>query len=207
MFLTKSPNHPAFDPILVRDPVFLRTGKLSDHAQWAALREESREHLIAWEEDWAPHHLTISAFKRRLASAAQDARRGGGLSLFIFRRDDRALVGGVTLTNIRYGASRSGILGYWIGAPFARQGYGSAAVKAVVDHAVDAINLHRIVAACQPGNAASQNLLERCGFKQEGLARDYLKINGAWRDHLIYSLIAPDHDARASKPDLSPNLR
>jgi ribosomal-protein-alanine N-acetyltransferase len=207
MFLTKSPSHPAFDPVLVRDPIFLRTGKLTDHAQWSKLREESREHLIAWEEDWAPQHLSISAFKRRLSSAAQDARRGGGLSLLIFRRDDRVMVGGVTLTNIRYGASRSGILGYWIGAPFARQGYGSAAVKAVIDHAFDTINLHRIVAACQPENAASQNLLERCGFRKEGVARDYLKINGAWRDHLIYSRIAQDNDVKTGDSALSPNLR
>lgn len=207
MFLTKSPSHPAFDPILVREPVYLRAAKPSDHTEWAALREKSREHLIAWEEDWAPHQLSFPAFKRKLASQAKDARRGGGLSLLIFRRDDHTLVGGVTLTNIRYGASRSGILGYWIGEPFARRGYGSAAVHAVTDHAFDAINLHRVVAACQPENAASQNLLERAGFRKEGLAREYLKINGAWRDHLIYSLLATDRSAPAPGRSISSTLR
>lgn len=207
MFLTKSPSHPAFDPVLVRDPVYLRTAKLSDHSEWMALREMSREHLIAWEEDWAPHDLSLSAFKQRLAAQAKDARRGGGLSLLIFRRQDRVLVGGATLSNIRYGASRSGILGYWIGAPYARRGYGSVAVRAVIDHAFEAINLHRIVAACQPENAASQNLLERCGFRKEGLARGYLKINGEWRDHLIYSLIAADHSKPSAHPPISSTLR
>lgn len=197
MFLTKSPSHPAFDPILVRDAVLLRAGKPSDHAQWAALREESRMHLVEWEEDWPPHHATLSAFKRRLGVHAKDARRGGGLSLFVFRRDDRALIGGVTLSNIRYGAARSGLLGYWIGAPHAGKGYGKAAVMAMIDHAFDVINLHRIVAACQPDNAASQNLLRRCGFRREGLARDYLKINGEWRDHQIFALTTIEHQAAA----------
>ncbi|WDI31416.1 GNAT family protein [Hyphococcus flavus] len=192
MFLTKSPSHPAFDPILVRDPVYLRTAKLSDYEQWASLREISREHLIAWEEDWAPDQLSIAVFKRRLASQAKDAKRGGGLSLSVFRRDDRVMVGGVTLTNVRYGASRSGILGYWIGAPYVRLGYGAKAVAAMLDHLFDAISLNRVIAACQPENIASQKLLERCGFKKEGLARDYLKINGAWRDHLIYAVTAAD---------------
>ena len=207
MFLTKSPSHPAFDPVLVRDPVYLRAAKPSDYSDWAALREQSRKHLIAWEENWAPHELSLNAFKRRLAAQSKDARRGGGLSLLAFRRDDRAIVGGVTLTNIRYGASRSGILGYWVGEPYARQGYGSAAVRAVIDHAFDTIELHRIIAACQPENVASQNLLERCGFRKEGLARDYLRINGAWRDHLIFSLIAADRSGEPEPGAISSTLR
>ncbi len=197
MFLTKSPSHPAFSPILVRDPVVLRAAELADHSQWFSLREQSREHLIAWEEDWAPDQLTLSHFKRRLAVQVKDARRGGGLSLLSFRRADRVLVGGVTLTNIRYGASRSGIIGYWVGAPHIRQGYGSASVNALIDHAFDTINLHRLVAACQPENVASQKLLERCGFRREGLAKDYLKINGVWRDHLIYAQTAADRSSQS----------
>ncbi|WP_425409129.1 GNAT family N-acetyltransferase [Hyphococcus sp.] len=207
MFLSKSPNHPAFDPVLVCDPVYLRTAKSSDYAEWSQLREQSREHLIAWEEDWAPQDLSHAVFKRRLAAQTRDAQRGGGLSLLIFRRNDRVIVGGVTLSNIRYGAARSAILGYWVGSPYLRCGYASSAVRAIVDHAFDAIGLHRLVAACQPENAASQNLLDRCGFKQEGLAREYLKINGAWRDHLIFSLIADDNRIPAPAISASPTLR
>src|SRR5690606_2261601 len=110
-------------------------------------------------------------------------------------------VGGVTLSNIRYGASRSAQLGYWVGAPYVRRGYGAAAVKALSAHAFETIDLNRLVAACQPGNIASQKLLERCGFTREGLARDYLMINGQWRDHYIYAQTAGDY--RRLQNDLS----
>ena len=192
MFLIKSPPRSAFDPILVRDPVLLRAGKLSDYPHWATLREESRSHLVLWEEDWAPHELAPAYFKRRLKLSEREMRRGSSLPLFIFRCGDEAMVGGASLSNIRYGASRSAHLGYWVGAPYTRRGYGAAAVRALLEHAFETIELNRVEAACQPENAASMRLLNALGFKQEGLARGYLRINGAWRDHLIFAFTAED---------------
>ena len=174
MLFAPAPSNPAFQPLLVQDPVLLRAGAVSDYPAWLSLRERSRAHLTEWEESWTPEQATLSAFKRRLRNYDREARRGGGLSLLVFRLSDNVLVGGATLTNIRYGASRSGVLGYWVGAPFT------------------------IVAACQPGNIASQKLLERSGFVREGRARDYLKINGAWRDHDIYAITAADHRKAAA---------
>ena len=87
------------------------------------------------------------------------------------------------------------MIGYWIGAPFARQGYGRAAIASVVEYAFQEMKLNRLEAACQPDNAASVRLLENSGFRYEGLARDYLRINGDWRDHLIYAAIARDFGA------------
>ncbi len=165
---------------------------MGDYGAWADLREESRRHLIAWEDDWAPEALGVSSYKRRLKLFEREIRQGRGVSLFVFLRESRVLVGGVTLTNIRYGAARAGTLGYWIGAPFTRRGYGAAAVKALAVHAIDAIGLNRIEAACQPDNVASEALLLKCGFACEGCARDYLRINGEWRDHDLYALTAAD---------------
>jgi ribosomal-protein-alanine N-acetyltransferase len=196
MLFASAPPNPAFVPVLVHDPLLLRAGTATDHEAWTSLREASRDHLLPWEEAWTAEHLTLAAFKRRLKTYDRDARRAGGLSLLAFRRGDLAMVGGVTLSNIRYGAARSGVIGYWIGAPFVRQGYGTAAVSGVVAHAFSAIDLNRLVAACQPENVASQKLLERCGFVREGLARDYLRINGAWRDHYIYAITAAAFRAR-----------
>ena len=192
MFLIKSPPRSAFDPVLVRDPVLLRAGRLADYPKWALLREESRDHLVRWEEDWAPHELAPAFFKRRLKLSDREMRRGSSLPLFIFRRSDGTLLGGASLSNIRYGASRSAHLGYWIGASYTRRGYGAAAVRALLDHAFDTIGLNRVEAACQPENAASRLLLEGLGFRGEGLARSYLKINGAWRDHVIFAFTAED---------------
>ncbi len=199
LFATEPPN-PAFNPVLVHDSVMLRRGTITDYPAWLALREESRAHLTAWEESWTTEQATLSAFKRRLRTYERDARRGGGLSLLVFRLKDNALAGGATLTNIRYGASRSGILGYWIGAPYTRRGYGAAAVAAMKIHAFERLGLNRLVAACQPENIASQKLLEGSGFAREGLARDYLKINGDWRDHFIYALTAADYGKTGPSP-------
>ncbi len=193
MLFTTAPSNPAFNPVLVEEPLILRAPAPSDYAAWAALREDSRAHLTEWEERWTQEQASLAAYKQRLRLYDRDRRRGGGLYLFAFRMKDNALVGGVTLSNIRYGASRSALLGYWVGAPYVRRGYGTAVVKAIAAHAFDAIELNRLAAACQPENIASQNLLERCGFSREGLARDYLMINGAWRDHFIYALIASDY--------------
>ncbi len=192
MFQLNTPSRAVFDPVLVRDPVYLRLPAAGDYAPWARLREESRTHLVLWEEDWSPEDLSYSAFRRRLKRIERDARRGGGLSLFVFERETRILVGGTTLTNIRYGAARAGNLGYWVGASHARRGYGAAAVKAVLGHAFDTIGLNRVEAACQPENQASRGLLAKCGFRREGCAKDYLKINGRWRDHDLFAITAQE---------------
>lgn len=190
MFLLKSPHRSAFDPVLVFDPVFLRCPEIGDYEAWAALREDSRAHLIRWEQDWSPEYITYASYKQRLRQFERDAKRSSSLSLFAFRSEDHALVGGLTLSHIRYGASRAATLGYWIGAPFARQGYGKATVEAALAHAFDGLDLNRVEAACQPGNIASQRLLLACGFALEGHAEDYLKINGQWREHDLFALTA-----------------
>ncbi len=196
MFLLKSRNRSAFDPILVRDPVYLRSPQLSDYDSWRSLREDSQAHLTRWEQDWTAENLTLSSFRQRLRHFERDARRASGLSLFCFRNEDDALVGGLSLTNIRYGAARAGSLGYWIGAPFTRQGMGKALVEALLGHAFDGLNLNRVEAACQSENSASQHLLAGCGFALEGHAQDYLKINGAWRNHDLFAITARAYRCR-----------
>lgn len=200
MLFTTAPSNPAFNPVLVHEPVLLRAAAPSDYAAWASLREASRTHLTEWEEAWTAEQAGPAAFRRRLKLYERDRRRGGGLSLLLFRMSDNALLGGVTLSNIRYGAARSAHLGYWVGAAHVRRGYATAAVQALAAHAFGTIDLNRLAAACQPENIASQKLLERCGFTREGLARDYLMINGQWRDHFIYALTARDYRAQGNKP-------
>ena len=111
---------------------------------------------------------------------------------FLFRRTDNALVGGLTLANVRRGVAQAASLGYWIGKPYARCGLMSAAVRTLIPFGFGTLRLHRLEAACIPGNRASVRLLEKTGFKREGFAREYLCINGVWQDHLLYALIKSD---------------
>lgn len=192
MFQLQQRSATAFDPILVRDSITLRSPRLRDYGDWVALRKASRAHLTRWENVWSDNDLSLAAFRRRLRVWERQRRKASGLCLFIRRMDDDQLIGGVTLSNIRFGAARTGVVGYWIGAPFVRQGYGRLAVDEAVIHGFESIGLNRIEAACQPENHASGKLLQSLGFQLEGRARGYLRINGEWRDHDIYALIESD---------------
>ncbi|MDP2409393.1 MAG: GNAT family protein [Pseudolabrys sp.] len=179
-------------PAITGAGVILRAPQSSDHAEWAALRESSRSFLTPWEPIWPADDLTRGAFRRRLKRYAEDQRNDLAYAFLIFRSEDNALVGGLTLANIRRGVAQAGSIGYWIGAPFARRGYMSAAMRALVPFGFRTLRLHRLEAACIPGNAASVRLLEKTGFTREGYARAYLCINGVWQDHLLYARLQDD---------------
>ena len=172
--------------------VRLRTPQMSDYAEWAELREHSRSFLTPWEPTWPKDDLTRTAFRRRLRRYAQDIRDDQAYPFFVFRAPDDALLGGLTLSNIRRGVAQSCALGYWMGAPYAGRGHMTAAVRAVLPFVFDTLCLHRLEAACLPHNLPSIRLLERVGFQREGLARRYLCINGVWQDHLLYALLRDD---------------
>jgi len=171
------------------DRVTLRVPQMGDFEEWAELREASRDFLAPWEPTWPADDLSRASFRRRLRRYAEDQRSDLAYPCFIFRNEDQKLVGGVTLTNIRRGVAQAGSLGYWMGAAYARQGYMTAAVRALVPFAFSTLKLHRIEAACIPENAASVRLLEKTGFVREGYAREYLCINGIWQDHLLYAQV------------------
>jgi [ribosomal protein S5]-alanine N-acetyltransferase len=167
--------------------VTLRTPQMTDYAEWAAVREKSREFLTPWEPTWPVDDLTRGAFRRRIRRYAEDLRSDQGYAFVILRNPDGVLVGGLTLANIRRGVAQAASLGYWMGLPFIRHGYMTAAVGAIIPFAFTTLRLHRLEAACIPTNTASIRLLEKTGFVREGYAREYLCINGIWQDHLLYA--------------------
>ena len=179
-------------PAITGEGVVLRAPQTSDYAEWAALREASRDFLTPWEPTWPADDLTRSSFRRRIKRYSEDQRSDLAYAFFVFRKHDEVLVGGLTLANIRRGCAQAGSLGYWMGAAFARQGHMTAAVTAIIPFAFGSLKLHRIEAACIPANVASVRLLEKTGFKREGFARQYLCIDGAWQDHLLYARIKDD---------------
>jgi len=178
--------------VLMGETVYLRPPRYSDWRSWAALREQSRSFLVPWEPTWPADALSRAAFRRRQRLIALEWHEDSGYSFLIFRRADHKLLGGVTLSNVRRGIAQTASLGYWIGGPFAHQGYMTAALQCLLPFAFDRLGLHRIEAACLPHNEASRRLLEKIGFKQEGLARGYLRINGTWQDHVLYALLRDD---------------
>ena len=173
-------------PSVAGEGVLLRMPQATDCADWTALREASRDFLTPWEPTWPADDLSRGAFRRRIRRYAEDLRTDQGYAFLIIRSSDNALVGGLTLANIRRGVAQAGSLGYWMGQPFARQGYMTTAVRAIIPFAFATLRLHRLEAACIPTNAGSIRLLEKTGFVREGYAREYLCINGMWQDHLLY---------------------
>lgn len=171
--------------------VYLRAPEPRDYQDWADLRDASRIFLTPWEPTWAQDETSRGSYRYKLRRYVEDARDDKAHALFVFRESDDALLGGVTLSNIRRGVAQTGSLGYWAGEVYAGKGYITAAVRAVVRYAFDDLDLHRVEAACQPDNLASRRVLEKAGFTQEGAARSYLKINGAWRDHLLFAVVNP----------------
>ncbi len=174
----------------------LRLPRHADFRIWAALRHQSRDFLSPWEPVWADDHLTRKSFTARVYWAQRSVGQGSAVPLFIFRRADDALLGAITMDNVRRGPAQSATLGYWIGVPFARQGYMREAIGGVCHYAFRAMDISRLEAACLPENAASRGVLETSGFKYEGVAQSYLQINGRWRNHVLYANLRNDRRGR-----------
>lgn len=174
----------------------LRLPQHSDFNAWTALRQDSRDFLVPWEPTWSADHLSRKAFTNRVYWAQRASRAGTSIPFFLERNVDGALLGAITIDNIRRGPAQMATIGYWIGAPHARQGYMAEAIEAVTRHAFTVLDLSRIEAACLPDNAASRAALERAGFKYEGVAQSFLQINGRWRTHVLYANLRHDRRGR-----------
>lgn len=183
-------------PRVETERLVLRLPEHSDYRHWAGLREHSASFLVPWEPTWSPDHLTRRSFTNRVNWSARLHAKGVGIPFFIMRHEDGQLVGAITLDNIRRGPAQAGTVGYWIGAPYARQGYMREALQGLVGYSFRTLDLSRLEAACLPENAASRGVLEKSGFKYEGVAQSYLQINGRWRNHVLYANLRTDRRGR-----------
>ena len=182
----------ATGPVVEGAGVLLRPPRTGDYSAWADLREHSRDYLQPWEPSWPDDDLTRAAYRRRLGVYAREMELGHAWPFFVFDLSGRTLMGAITLSNVRRGVAETGTLGYWVGQPFAGLGVATAAVQAMTGFAFRSVRLHRLEASCLPANMASRRVLEKAGFLKEGEARAYLKINGAWADHILFGLVADD---------------
>ena len=179
-------------PRLSDGPVYLRPPALADFEEWARLRQESREFLAPWEPLPLDNEFSKFNFRSRIKHYQHQAKADRAYAFFIFHHERDQFLGAITASNIRRGAAQICSVGYWIGKPYARQGYMGHALKAVLDHTYNGLGLHRVEAACLPSNRASIALLRHCGFAEEGRARRYLNIAGKWQDHLLSAHLSKD---------------
>ncbi|MGB0959460.1 MAG: GNAT family N-acetyltransferase [Halocynthiibacter sp.] len=184
--------------IIETERLTLRPPLQNDYRNWSTLRYDSMGFLKPWEPTWAEDHLTRKGFSNRVYWAKRAIGQKRALPLFLERRVDKTLVGGITLDNILRGPQQVGTLGYWVGEPFARHGYMREAIEAVVHHGFHRLELSRIEAACLPENVASRGVLEKSGFKYEGVAQSYLQINGRWRNHVLYANLRADRRGKTT---------
>lgn len=178
--------------------LLLRAPQVSDFEQWSRLRSASRNHLIPWEPSWSPDDLSRAMYRKRLRAYAKDIREDTAYPFFIVDLETTALVGGITLSNVKRGSSQSASVGYWMGVSYAGQGRMQEAVRTLLPFAFSILRLNRVEAATMPANTSSIRVLENCGFEREGLAKSYLKINGRYEDHYLYARVSADRAAELS---------
>ena len=177
---------------LTGERVFLRPPKRRDALKWQKLRMSSKTFLVPWEPSWDASSCSRRAYLRYFKNSNYLANMDRAYSFLIFKIDDNTLLGGINIGNVRRGVSQSASLGYWIGEKHSRNGYMKEALKLLIPSLFVDLRLNRIEAATLEENIASKNLLKKIGFKKEGVLRKYLKINGTWRDHILYGLLEND---------------
>ena len=179
----------------------MRLPQINDYSDWVNIRKRSEEFLARWEPYRDKDFYSLRLFKARLKWSKENFKKKRVIHVFIFKREGAILIGAITLDNLKRGAAQSGSVGYWIGEQYAGKGYMSEALNALIFLAFNELDLSRIEAATLPENAASRKLLEKSGFKYEGVAQSYLKIAGRWRNHVMYSLLRNDRRGRGAKLD------
>jgi len=172
--------------------IYLRRPHETDFESWKGLREKSEAELRPFEPTWQEDEIALSGFKRRLKIYKIHQMRKTGDSFFIFHKNTHALLGAITLSNIRYGEVQTASLGYWLGTEYTGHGYMRETLLLLSLYSFQTLGLNRLEAACIKENQRSQKVLQNMGFTAEGILRSYFRINGEWRDHILYSRLKND---------------
>lgn len=168
----------------------LRPLERRDREAWHSLRLRNREWLSPWEsqDPRGPGNLpTFTEYVRAQAKAAREQTSFGWVIT-----EGGPLLGHITLSHIAWGAICSATIGYWVSHHRAGEGIAPRAVALVTDFALGDLGLHRVEINIRPENTASRRVVEKLGFRREGTRERYIYIDGAWRDHLAYALVASD---------------
>ena len=184
--------------ILKTNKVELRVPHYSDFDQWRHLRENSKTFLELWEPKRGNDFFKRRAFNNRVKWAKKSSQAGQAYQFFIFDKF-QTLLGSITIENIRKDPSNTATLGYWLGKEHTGKGFMREAALTIIDFSFNTLNISRLEAATLPENKSSRGLLERVGFKYEGVGQSYLQINGRWRNHVLYGLLRNDRRGRVEE--------
>jgi [ribosomal protein S5]-alanine N-acetyltransferase len=181
------------EPDLLDLPVSLRPVRVKDAAAW----RDTRVRNAGWLRAWEPTNPETPLYRSSLGpyvSMARTMRREArqGLTVPWVVTYGGRFAGQLTVGSIVWGSARSAQVGYWIDEAHAGRGVIPTALAMAMDHCFFVIGLHRIEATIRPENHASRRVVEKLGFREEGLRRRSLHIDGAWRDHLCYAMTAED---------------
>jgi len=175
--------------VLREGSLVLRPLRLRDRAAWQRVRAANADWLRPWEAT-SPHPLPPVGFAAYVTETHRQARRGEGLTFAV--DVDGELVGQVSVAPILLGSLRSASIGYWVSRHVAGRGIIPTAVALAGDHCFTELGLHRLEINIRPENAASLRVVAKLGFRDEGVRRRYLHIDGDWRDHRTFALTAEE---------------
>lgn len=180
-------------PVLHTQRLVISVPTGADADRLAAYHSANRSHLAPWEPARADEYFTAAYWRRMLPSLAEEVRQDRSVTFILSSAADPTgpVQGRCALTNIARGPFQAAHLGFSLAASAVGKGLMHEALSAVIAFAFGELSLHRIMANYMPGNARSAALLARLRFLEEGLAREYLLIDGAWRDHVLTSLVNP----------------
>ena len=173
--------------------VFLRPPEYKDWLEWSQLRRENMSYLKPWEPTWNIHELERSYFVKRVRFFEKLSINDEAYSFLIFEKTGMLLIGEININNVQRGVVQSCSIGYWISRNKMGLGLMSESINLMKDFAFDDLELHRIEAACLPENKPSLNTLLKNGFEIEGKAKEFLKINGKWQDHIVLGCLAKNN--------------
>ena len=179
----------AYIPTLRDGDVTIRAVKLRDARSLERELLDNRGWLRRWEatNPVGPMNFDVRGSIRNLLS---HAREGYGLPFII--EHEGQLAGQLNVSSIAYGSLSSATIGYWVSERFAGKGVTPTAVALATDHAFFTMGLHRMEICIRPENEPSLRVVEKLGFRYEGLRRRYIHINGDWRDHFCFALTVDD---------------
>jgi ribosomal-protein-alanine N-acetyltransferase len=185
----------------IAPPLVLETPRLSltlaqpeAAPRMVAYRRDNWEFHAPWSGPRGQDELSVAVWRRRLEQWARDERDGGALRLMLFARGNVAgpVLGTANFTQIVRGSYQACYLGYDLDKRVEGRGLMQEALGAAIGHVFTVLRLHRIMANYLPHNQRSGAVLRRLGFVPEGYARDYLFVEGAWRDHVLTALTNPN---------------